>query len=215
MIFYLLGLLSYYKLTNKPVPAGICLLFFGVVTVPPATTLFFLVNKHWGFQALAYAGGLLCWTFIEYFFHRFLMHGKEKERYHKSDHFQHHTNPAKIFTGQLKRVIFSTIAISITWFSISFSNYLLLPAGFITGFATYINMHRVLHSAWGSKWLGRLQQFHMQHHLGQTENCFGVTTTLWDRVFNTAGNSIKTISAKKVDLYFGEDKQLINHKQAV
>ena len=79
MIFYLLGLLSYYKLANKPVPASICLLFFGVVSVPPAITLFFLVNKHWTFQFLAFAGGLFCWTFIEYFIHRFLMHSHEKE----------------------------------------------------------------------------------------------------------------------------------------
>ena len=37
MIFYLLGLLSYYKLANKSVPASICLLFFAVITVPPST----------------------------------------------------------------------------------------------------------------------------------------------------------------------------------
>ena len=80
MIFYLLGLLGYYKLANKPVPSSICLLFFAVVTVPPAATLFFFVNKHWTFQLIAFAGGVFCWTFIEYFIHRFMMHGKEKKR---------------------------------------------------------------------------------------------------------------------------------------
>jgi sterol desaturase/sphingolipid hydroxylase (fatty acid hydroxylase superfamily) len=77
-------------------------------------------------------------------------------------------------------------------------------------------MHRVLHSEWGAKWLTGLQKFHMQHHLGQTEKCFGVITTWWDRLFNTAGRSDKVISAKKIELYFGrDDKQLINHKQAI
>jgi len=215
MIFYLIGILGYYKLINKPVPAGICLLFFAVIAVPPATTLLFFINKHWIFHLIAYAGGLFCWTFIEYFVHRFLMHGKEKEDYYKSDHFLHHTNPTKIFTGQVKRIAYSVMAILITWSSISFSNYLFLPAGFITGFALYINMHRVLHSAWASRWLSGLQKFHMQHHLGQTEKCFGVTTTFWDKLFNTTNKSDKTMTAKKVDLYFGDNKQLINHKQAI
>ena len=214
MIFYLIGVLGYYKLAKKPVPAGICLLFFATVTIPPATTLLFLLNTHWIFQVLAYAGGLFCWTFIEYFVHRFLMHGKED--YHKSDHFLHHTNPTKIFTGQVKRILFSAVAIFVTWCSISFSVYLLLPAGFITGFALYINVHRVLHSAWASKWFSGLQKFHMQHHLGQTESSFGVTTTFWDKLFNTTCKADKAISAKKVDVYFGDDsKQLSNHKQAV
>jgi sterol desaturase/sphingolipid hydroxylase (fatty acid hydroxylase superfamily) len=216
MIFYLLGLLGYYKLANKAVPASICLLFFAVVTVPPATTLFFLVNKHWAFQLIAYAGGLFCWTFVEYFIHRFSMHGKEKEEYYKTDHFQHHTNPGIIFTGQLKRISASIVAILFTWTSIAFSNYLFLPAGFITGFAMYLNMHRLLHSPLASKWFSRLQKFHMQHHFGQTEKCFGVTSTWWDHLFNTAGKTEKSASAKKISLYFGDNNnQLINHKQAV
>ena len=216
MIFYLIGVLGYYKLANKQAPAGICLLFFATVTIAPAATLLFLLDKHWVFQVLAYAGGLFCRTFIEYFVHRFLMHGKEKEDYYKSDHFQHHANPTIIFTGQVKRILFSAVAIFITWCSISFSSYLFLPAGIITGFAMYVNMHRILHSAWASKWFSGLQKFHMQHHLGQTEKCFGVTTTLWDRLFNTTSKAGKTISAKKIEIYFGDNsKQLINHKQAV
>ena len=217
MIFYLLGLLSYYKLANKPVPATICLLFFGVVAVPPAITLFFLVNTHWTFQLLSYAGGLFCWTFTEYFVHRFLMHSHNKEDYHKSDHFLHHTNPGTIFTGTIKRIFFSSVPIALTVVSIAFSNYLLLPAGFLTGFALYINMHRLLHNRSASKWFGHLQKFHMQHHFGQTEKCFGVTSSLWDRVFNTVEKTEKTVSAKTIDLYFGKTykKEIITHKQAI
>ena len=216
MIFYLLGLLSYYKLANKPVPAGICLLFFAVITIPPSTALFFLLNTHWIFQVIAYAGGLFCWTFIEYFVHRFLMHGKEKEDYQKSDHFQHHTHPGIIFTGKLKRIISIVTAILVTWNSILFSSYLLFPAGIITGIALYLNMHRLLHSHLASKWFSRLQKFHMQHHFGETERCFGVTTTWWDMIFNTNCKTARATSAKKIELYFGNDtKQLITHKQAI
>jgi len=216
MIFYLLGMLGYYKLTNKPAPASICLLFFAVVTVPPVTTLYFMINKHWIFQVIAFAGGLFCWTFIEYFTHRFLMHGKEKEDYRKSYHFVHHSNPGVIFTNNLKRIFYSLVALVLTCVGIIYNYYFLLPAGIITGFALYNFMHLFLHKHWASIWLRNLQQFHMQHHFGQTENCFGVTSMLWDRIFNTTVKSEKPGSIKAMDLYYGKsNKKLITHKQAI
>ena len=216
MIFYLLGLLSYYKLANKPVPASICLLFFAVVTVPPAATLFFFVNKHWTFQLIAFAGGVFCWTFFEYFIHRFMMHGKEKKEYHKSLHFHHHVT-GTIFTSQVKRILYSLGAIILIGLSIFFSSYLFLLAGIATGLSLYSYMHVLLHTPWASKWIGGLQKFHMQHHFGQTEKCFGVTNTLWDKVFNTAGKADKIAGAKSIELYFGKKntQDLITHKQAV
>jgi len=216
MIFYLLGLLSYYKLANKPVPASICLLFFAVVTVPSAATLFFFVNKHWTFQLIAFAGGVFCWTFFEYFIHRFMMHGKEKKEYHKSLHFHHHVR-GTIFTSQVKRILYSLGALILTGLSIFFSSYLFLIAGIATGLSLYSYMHVLLHKPWAAKWIGGLQKFHMQHHFGQTEKCFGVTNTLWDKVFNTAGKADKVAGAKSIELYFGKKntQDLITHKQAV
>ena len=216
MIFYLLGMLSYYKLANKPVPASVCLLFFAVVTVPPAATLFFFVNKHWTFQLIAFAGGVFCWTFIEYFIHRFMMHGKEKKEYHKSLHFHHHVT-GTIFTSQVKRILYSSGAIILIGLSIFFSSYLFLIAGIATGLSLYSYMHVLLHKPWASRWIGGLQKFHMQHHFGQTEKCFGVTNTLWDKVFNTAGKAEKIAGAKSIELYFGKKntQDLITHKQAV
>lgn len=216
MIFYLLGMLSYYKLANKSAPASICLLFFAVITIPPAATLYFVVDKHWTFQVIAFAGGLFCWTFIEYFIHRFMMHGKEKKKYHKSLHFHHHVK-GTIFTSDVKRIIYSLGAITLTCFSIFFSSYLFLFAGIATGLSLYSYMHVWLHKPWAAKWMSELQQFHMQHHFGQTEKCFGVTNTWWDRIFNTTGKSEKIASSKSIELYFGEkiNHSLITHKQAV
>ena len=216
MILYLLGLLSYYKWANKPVPASICILFFAVVTVPPGATLFFFVNNHWTFQLIAFAGGIFCWTFFEYFIHRFMMHGKEKKEYHKSLHFHHHVT-GTIFTTQVKRILYSLAAIILTGFSIFLSSYLFLIAGIATGLSLYSYMHVLLHKPWASKWIGGLQKFHMQHHFGQTEKCFGVTNTLWDKIFNTTGKADKIAGAKSIELYFGKKntQDLITHKQAV
>ena len=216
MIFYLVGLLSYYKLANKPVPASICLLFFAVVTVPPTATLFFFVNTHWTFQLIAFAGGVFCWTFIEYFIHRFMMHGKEKKEYHKNLHFHHHVT-GTIFTSQVKRILYSSGAVILIGLSIFFTSYLFLIAGIATGLSLYSYMHVWLHKPWASKWIGGLQKFHMQHHFGQTEKCFGVTNTWWDRIFNTAVKGEKVAGAKSIELYFGKKntQDLITHKQAV
>ena len=78
-------------------------------------------------------------------------------------------------------------------------------------------MHVWLHKPWAAKWMSELQKFHMQHHFGQTEKCFGVTNTWWDRIFNTTGKSEKIASSKSIELYFGEkiNHNLITHKQAV
>jgi sterol desaturase/sphingolipid hydroxylase (fatty acid hydroxylase superfamily) len=216
MIFYLLGLLSYYKLANKPVPASICLLFFAVVTVPPAITLFFFVDRHWIFQLLAFAGGIFCWTFIEYFIHRFMMHGREKKEYHKSLHFHHHVT-GTILTSQVKRILYSLAAITLITISILFSSYLFLIAGIATGLSLYSYMHVWLHKPWASKWIGGLQKVHMRHHFGQAEKCFGVTNTWWDRIFNTTGKADKIANTKSIELYFGKKstQDLIPHKQAV
>lgn len=202
MIFYLLGLLSYYKAIKKPVPIGICLAFFGMLAVPPVITLYFLINKHWVFQLIAFVSGLICWTFIEYFVHRFWLHKKEDRYYYTSHHFLHYTQPKKIFTKAARRVAITMIAISLLTGSILYSNYLFLPAGISAGYALYENMHVWLHQPWSSQWFGNLQKFHIQHHCVQTEKCFGVTFTWWDRIFNTSLTSDKMISEKARKIYF-------------
>ena len=206
MIFYMLGILGYYKARNKPVPAGICIAFFLVVAVPPITALYLLLNKHWVFQVIALVAGWFCWTFIEYFIRRFWMDKKDKAHYHESLHFIHHTNPRVIFTSEIRRLLFAATAILFIYISIQYSTYLFLPAGIVAGFALYSYMHVWLHKPAMSRWIGRHQDFHMQHHCGKTEDCFGVTVTWWDKIFNTNRGSEKNISQKTREFYFRENE---------
>ena len=204
MIFYLLGILGYYKAMRKPVPAGICLAFFAVVTVPPTITLFLLLNQHWIFRLIAFAGGIFCWTFFEYCIHRFLMHRKTNDHYHKSMHFHHHTHPDSILFGNARRILVAILTATLTLCGVVFSNYLLLPAGMLTGFSLYSFMHMWLHQSWASRWLSNLQAFHIQHHCGHPETCFGISSTWWDRIFNTVPASVKNISEKTRSFYFAK-----------
>ena len=204
MIFYLFGLLGYYKLINKPVPMGICLAFFGMLAVPPVITIYIFIEKHWIFQVMAFAGGWICWTFIEYFVHRFWLHRKDNKNYYSSHHFNHHKHPGQIFTTALKRfVIFITACLLLTG-SILYSSYLLLPAGIATGYTLYGYMHVWLHESWSARLFYRLQIFHIQHHCNQQGKCFGVTVTWWDRIFNTGLSNKKIIGEKAREVYFND-----------
>ncbi len=209
MIFYLLGILGYYKAMKKAVPAGFCLLFFLVVIIPPATSLFFLLNVHWIFQVIALISGWFCWTFIEYFIHRFWLHRKTNKQYHATNHFIHHTNPTKIFTSEIKRLLIVTVAFITVYFSINYSSWLFFPAGILCGYALYGYMHIWLHRPQMLGWFKKLQEFHIQHHCGATDNCFGVTVTWWDTIFNTGPAADKITSKNKTAFYFGKNKTTI------
>jgi sterol desaturase/sphingolipid hydroxylase (fatty acid hydroxylase superfamily) len=207
MIFYLLGILGYYKLRKQPVPMAICLAFFAVITIPPGTTLYLLMHKHWIFQLLAFAGGLFCWTFVEYFMHRFLMHGRENKQYHESSHFHHHKEPNKLFVTGVKRLLLTISALALIGCTIFFSPYLALPAGILTGFSIYTYMHLWLHKRWATRWMGMLQRFHMQHHCGHPDTCYGVISTWWDHLFGTVPQKNTEITEKKLVFYFNGKKE--------
>ena len=206
MIFYLLGILGYYKAIKKAVPAGICLAFFLTVIIPPGISLFFLLNVHWIFQVITFISGWLCWTFIEYFSHRFRLRRKTNKNDHGTHHFIHHTNPTKIFTTEIKRLFITAVALSTFYFSINYSVYLFFPAGILCGYALYGYIHIWLHRLHMPHLFKKLQEFHIQHHCGDTENSFGVTVTWWDKIFNTAPAAGKIINIKKEEFYFGETK---------
>lgn len=175
MIYYLIGLLSYYKLAKKTVPWTICLIFIAVVTIPPGITLHLFINKHWAFQLVAFAGGLFYWTFIEYYLHRFLMNKKIKG----------FTFPEKIVTTAFGRWAILILALSIFSSAVLISNYLFLPAGILTGCALCCFIHKQLHQPTTFRWLGKLSRSHSLFHQSGGKIYFGITTTLWDRLFNS------------------------------
>jgi dihydroceramide fatty acyl 2-hydroxylase len=209
MIFYLIGILGYYKAMKKAVPAGICIAFFLTVTLPPLASLLFLIHLHWIFGIIAFVSGWFCWTFTEYFIHRFWMHRKEDNGYRKGLHFQHHVHPEQIFMTSFTRLVMLVAAALLIAAGIFYYSYLLLPAGFVAGYAAYSFMHILLHHQWAVRHLPRLQAFHMQHHCGNANICFGVTVTWWDIAFNTHFQTAKPIDEKKKSFFFGK---LRSHK---
>lgn len=143
----------------------------------------------------SFLSGALSWTLFEYVMHRFLFHAighaPSLKHLHYVVHGMHHAYPT-----DPTRVIFPPFASVIVGSGLGGLIYLLLPttwsigffAGFVAGYLGYEFIHYASHHIkWKWAWLKRLKRHHLLHHhsMGSKNKNFGVTTTFWDRVFNT------------------------------
>ena len=142
--------------------------------------------------AATFLAGIFFWTFFEYMMHRFVFHFvAESERAQKIIyilHGNHHHYPRdkeRLFMPPVPSFILATIIFSLL-FSIMGKNVFMFFPGFVFGYLMYGTMHYAIH-AWNPpyKWMKPLWRNHHLHHYKNEEKGFGVSTTLWDRVFGT------------------------------
>lgn len=130
--------------------------------------------------------GLVCWSFVEYAMHRFVLHGM---RPFSDWHAQHHQRPQALISAPT--ALSATLIVGLV-----FLPALLLaglrPAvaftlGIVVGYLAYGLVHHATHH-WRSElgWLRQRKQWHAMHHHAQSSR-FGVTVSWWDRVFRTPG----------------------------
>lgn len=127
--------------------------------------------------------GFLLWTFVEYLFHRFVLHGdfenetiKELQEYF---HGLHHALP----NVTLYLPLSYHVAIFLTIF-------ILLPLkigiGCYMGFITYEILHYALHHKnYSNKIFKYLKKHHFYHHFKDNSKNFAVTLPIWDYIFST------------------------------
>lgn len=136
---------------------------------------------------LFFIGGLIIWSFTEYFLHRFLGHEKNWSKVFKKEHFNHHKNNDQ-FTKVTHKIILA-LAVGMIFFGASFIFLPLYSAigmsiGFVFGYAFYEGVHQGIHSK--SKLIPKkLQVHHMEHHKKYPMANYGVITDKWDLVFRT------------------------------
>ena len=147
--------------------------------------------------AVIFLTGIFFWTFFEYLMHRFIFHFvSKKERLSKfiyQLHGNHHEYPRdkeRLFMPPVPSIIIASF-IFFTMYFIAFifgiqNDIFSFYAGFIFGYLLYGSMHYAIH-AWNPpyKWMKPLWRNHHLHHYKNEEQGFGVSTTLWDRVFGT------------------------------
>ena len=137
--------------------------------------------------ALVVVAAFLAWGLFEYVLHRWGLHGPFLLL--RQGHAKHHAAPRALISTPLLLVTLSALAV---WWLLC----VLLPAGIpglaVGGLYVGYNYFALLHHAQHhharplaavARWK-RGERFHRVHHQQQAVN-FGITTTLWDRVFGT------------------------------
>jgi sterol desaturase/sphingolipid hydroxylase (fatty acid hydroxylase superfamily) len=180
-------------------PAAVPFLFLPVI-------LFFLIrgldglgaSEGVGGVALAFAAGVVMWTFAEYVMHRYVFHyepkGRVLERVWYLVHGVHHEQP-----GCKTRLVMPPI-LSIP---LSLGFYALIStvvgvalgaplwvaplyAGFVAGYLAYDMLHYAEHHLpMKGGALRYLKRYHLLHHFKTPDDRFGVSSPLWDVIFGT------------------------------
>ncbi|MBS1596618.1 MAG: sterol desaturase family protein [Bacteroidetes bacterium] len=141
---------------------------------------------------LTFFGGMLFWTFFEYLMHRFAFHAvADSERAKKFIyvmHGNHHHFPRdkeRLFMPPVPSLIIASVIFSLMYWIMGKIVFMFFP-GFILGYLLYGTMHYAIH-AWNPpvKWMKPLWRNHHLHHYKNDHCGFGVSTTIWDRVFGT------------------------------
>ncbi len=144
--------------------------------------------------------GILIWTPTEYLLHRFVFHFSPKDPSERTKrllflmHGVHHAEPREKSRLVMPPVVSLPLAaLFYLLFKFVTVNLLGLPfilpalfAGFMTGYLIYDMTHYALHHfSLSGIYLRKLRQHHMGHHFKTHDAKYGVSTWIWDRIFNT------------------------------
>lgn len=143
--------------------------------------------------ALMVVFGIFIWTLLEYTLHRFLFHIKTKSYWGNTIHYLlhgcHHKHPMDAL-----RLVFPPAATAVL--CVPFWNLVKLfatpstaPAlfgGGLLGYVMYDVTHHYLHHGQPTSQVPRnLKKYHLNHHFRIQNRGFGITSSLWDKVFGT------------------------------
>jgi sterol desaturase/sphingolipid hydroxylase (fatty acid hydroxylase superfamily) len=134
-----------------------------------------------------FSTGIFIWTLLEYLIHRYLFHIKWS-RFQYIIHGVHHTFPkdkVRLLMPPLPGTVVLLLLFGIFYLLMhdaAFPFY----GGVLTGYLLYTAIHYTIHAHKPVKGLKFLWAHHLKHHNPAYEHkAFGVSTTLWDRIFGT------------------------------
>jgi len=133
---------------------------------------------------LAFGLGLFAFSFIEYFFHRWMFHTRVP--LFEQGHRTHHEQPLGYDSLPFFLPAVVLLALAGVFVLIMPTGFALLMAGAITfGYVIYGLSHFIIHHVrFKRPWLRRWAGAHHVHHYHPDSN-FGLTTPLWDVLLGT------------------------------
>jgi dihydroceramide fatty acyl 2-hydroxylase len=146
----------------------------------------------WG-VALLFLAGMAIWTLTEYWLHRLFFHWEPRfrggDRLHFIIHGVHHDHPNDAMRLVMPPAVSIPLAaVFLGLYVLAFGTPEAFPAfaGFITGYLGYDYTHYHVHHHTPRTKLGkRIREQHMRHHFQDHRYGFGVSSPLWDVIFNT------------------------------
>jgi len=135
---------------------------------------------------------LFFWTFFEYIAHRYIFHLiSEKESMQKFAyimHGNHHHYPkdrTRLFMPPVPSLIIASTLLGIQYLLLGKYAFAFYP-GFILGWLMYASMHYLIHAIEPPfKFLQPIWRNHHLHHYRNDNLGFGVSNTIWDKIFGT------------------------------
>lgn len=181
----------------------------------PLTALGFVVAAHrpGASSVTLIAGGVfgfIFWTFFEYAFHRWFLHGAGPLRpMYVRFHLEHHAHAEMNdpnHRGLLLRLTLASVAFTYAWVGLASGAtafFVAAVAGYNLGYCAYEVLHWVHHATrWASRfggWLAAKDALHVHHHFHGPGTNFGFLTSVWDRLLGTfAAPAPQPASSSKV-----------------
>jgi sterol desaturase/sphingolipid hydroxylase (fatty acid hydroxylase superfamily) len=142
---------------------------------------------------LVFILGTFSWLLAEYLIHRFIFHYRSDSviirKIVYAIHGVHHAYPKdhdRLYVPFVPALFMKAVLVLVFyviwgWLGICF------VAGLVTMHQFYNLIHYFIHANTfpNNVFLNRLRANHFKHHKGYSDKCFGVTSTLFDRVFGT------------------------------
>lgn len=142
---------------------------------------------------LLFLSGLFAWTLTEYLLHRFIFHYEPRSDYGIKLHFIFHGVHHDYPNDRMRLVMPPSASIPLALVFFLFFKWILPTGmvyaffpGFIAGYLLYDMTHYALHHLnVRNPFLRKLKQHHLLHHYSDSSRGFGVSLSLWDKIFNS------------------------------
>jgi sterol desaturase/sphingolipid hydroxylase (fatty acid hydroxylase superfamily) len=146
-----------------------------------------------GGMVALFFGGMFAWTFAEYVLHRYVFHWVNDTAWGRRVHFLlhgvHHEYPSD--KDRLVMPLLTSVPLAVIFYSLftlTLGRAFGEPAfaGFVLGYLFYDGTHYYVHHfVPTTRWGKFLRRHHLTHHFADHDGGFGVSTPLWDLVFQT------------------------------
>jgi len=184
------GFLELFTHVHPTIPLIVYLPVIGYCLYDAATSPLIPVAGIFGL----FVGGLTVWTITEYLLHRYVFHYEPKSDWGKQLHFLmhgvHHDYPNDSLRLVMPPVVSLPLAAlfyGLFYVVVGGTGVLPFFAGFLTGYLCYDMIHYATHHFAMKGRIGLwLKHHHMKHHYQTDDYNYGVSSPIWDFVFDTA-----------------------------